>query len=202
MRKPVGNCDVVDRDLDVLDHAAPVLDPLPWPLMLMKQSDAADQRQILHVIAPGARLRVEERQLPRVGIGDEDGLQEPLRVAMHGKDGAAVPPLEKPFKRLRLALHAMDGLRLRPVFIDGENKTAIQHLLVEIDGRRRQEDHHRAFDAVLMREQAPRRRVFARAWRWSTRLRTATASTHRPRECTPSSSTMASTLCFKSCSPM
>ena len=84
---------------------------------------------------------------------------------MHGKDRVAVLPLEQPFDRLRLALHAMDGLRLLAVFVDREDHAAVQHLLVEIDGRRGQEDHHRPFDAVLMRQQAARRRVFAGRWR-------------------------------------
>ena len=163
MREPVGDGYIVHRDLDVFDRAAIVLDRLRWPLILMQQRHAADERQILHVVAPGPRLRVVEGQLPRVGIDDRDRLQEPLRVAMHGKHRVAVPPPQQPFDRLRLALHSMDSLRLRPVFIDGENKAAVQHFLVEIDGRGCQEDHHRAFDSILMGQQAPCRRVFAGA---------------------------------------
>ena len=167
----------------------------------MQQRDAADERQILHVVAPRPRLAVEEGQLPRVGIDHGDGLQEPLRVAMHGKDRVAVPPLQQPFERLRLALHPMDGLRLLAVFVDREHKAAVQHLLVEIDRRRRQEDHHRPFDAVLMREQPARRRVFAGAGDGQHAFRLQQLQ-RIGRRCAPSSSTMASTLCFRSFSPM
>ena len=39
------------------------LDGLHRPLVLVQQRDRADQRQVLHVIAPRARLAVEEGQL-------------------------------------------------------------------------------------------------------------------------------------------
>ena len=74
MRQPVRNSDVFQRDFDVLDGAASVLDRLAWPLVLMQQGDAADERQILHVVAARACLHIEERQLSRVGICNEDGL--------------------------------------------------------------------------------------------------------------------------------
>ena len=59
-------------DFDVFDALAVVLDGFARPLMLVQQRDRADQRQILHVVAPRARLAVEERQLPRVRIDHED----------------------------------------------------------------------------------------------------------------------------------
>ena len=63
-RQPVGNGDVIERDFDVLDGPAIVLDRLPGALPLMQQSDSADERQILRVVAPGPRLAVQERQAP------------------------------------------------------------------------------------------------------------------------------------------
>jgi hypothetical protein len=80
---------------------------------------------------------------------------------MDGEDCTAVAPFEQPFERLRLALHPVDRAGLLAFFIDGEDQTAVQQLLVQLDRRRRQEDHHRAFDAVLVRDMTARFRVFA-----------------------------------------
>ena len=40
-----------------------MLDGLDRPLVLVQQGDGADQRQVLHVVAPRAGLVVQERQL-------------------------------------------------------------------------------------------------------------------------------------------
>ena len=40
--------------------------------------------------------------------------------------------------------------------------TAVQELLVDLDGRRREEDHHRAAHPVLLGHEPPARRVLAR----------------------------------------
>ena len=73
-------------------------------------------------------------------------VRQPLRVAMHGKDRIPFLTIGQTFDRLRFALDAMDGLRLLAVFIDGQDHAAVQHLFVEIDRRRREEDHHRPIE--------------------------------------------------------
>ena len=52
--------------------------------------------------------------------------------------------------------------RLLPALVDGEDKAAVQKLLVDVHGRRRQEDHHRPLDAVFLRHHAAGVRVLAR----------------------------------------
>src|ERR1017187_9590054 len=94
---------------------------------------AADERQILGVVAPGPRLAVQERQAWRVGIDDRDRLQEPLRVAMQAQQLVAVLAAQQPLDGLRLALYPVDGLGLRPLFIHSENQAAVQQFLVYVD---------------------------------------------------------------------
>ena len=146
-------------------------DGLPWPLVLVQQRDGANQRQIFHVVAPRPGLAVEEGQFPRVRIGYEERLEQPLRVAMDCRIVFAVLPRQQPFERLRLALLFVDGLGLRAVFVHRQHQAAIQQLFVQVYRRGGEEDHHRAFDAILMRDEPPRRGVFARCSRWSARLR-------------------------------
>ena len=62
---------------------------------------------------------------------------------------------QQAFERLRLALQPVDGLRLLAVLVHRQHQAAVQQFLVDVDGRGRQEDHHRAFDAVLLRDQPP-----------------------------------------------
>src|SRR5574341_210280 len=50
----------------------------------------------------------------------------------------------------------MNGARLFPVFINGQDNAAIQKLFVNFNGRRRQQDHHRPFNPVLVRDPAGR----------------------------------------------
>jgi len=79
--------DVGWNDFDVLnalaarEHACFVR-----PLVLMKKHDRANEREVLHVIAPGARLRIEERQLLGVWIGNEDRLDQALHVLLEAMD--------------------------------------------------------------------------------------------------------------------
>jgi len=51
------------------------------------------------------------------------------------------------------ALQAMDGLGLRAPLVHAQHNAAVQQLFVDLDGRRRQEDHHRTFHAVLLRHE-------------------------------------------------
>ena len=137
------------------------VDGLPWPLILVQERDGADEREVLHVIAPRARAAVEEGQLARVGIHHQHGLQEPLRVAMHAEDFFALVPGQQPFDGLRFALLSVDRLRLRAVLVHGQHQTAVEKFFVEIDRRRGEEEHHRAFDAILVRDEPSGRGVFA-----------------------------------------
>jgi hypothetical protein len=67
MREPIGDSDVVERDLYIVNRSATMLDRLLRSLPLMKEGDAADQRQVLHVVASGPGLAVLERQLAGMG---------------------------------------------------------------------------------------------------------------------------------------
>ena len=82
MRQAIGRVDIVERDFDVLDGLAVVGRRLYRPLVLVKQGDAANQRQVFHVIAAGSGLAVQKRQLPGKGIDDKHRFQQPLRVAV------------------------------------------------------------------------------------------------------------------------
>ena len=53
------------------------------------------------------------------------------------------------------------GLFLR--FVHRQHKAAVQEFFVDFNGRRRQEDHHRPLDVVLLRFHPARVRVFAGA---------------------------------------
>lgn len=60
------------------------------PGLQMQQADAADEREILEMIAARPGLIVEEGQLTSAGISHVHRAQEPLRVAMHGQDAVAI----------------------------------------------------------------------------------------------------------------
>jgi len=94
-----------------------------------------------------------EGQLAREGVGDEERPQETLRVLVHLADPAAVSVHEQALQLqgLPLALQLVDGARLLAALVDGEHDTAIEKLLVHLDRRRREHDHHRAFHVVLVR---------------------------------------------------
>ncbi len=55
----------------------------------------------------------------------------------------------------------MDRARLLSILIDRQDQTAIEQLFIDFDGGGRQEDHHRTLDAILMRHELARRRIFA-----------------------------------------
>ena len=71
-------------------------DPLDLPLVLVEERDRADQGQVLQVIAPRARLVVDERQPLGVGVGDEERPEEPLGVLVALDQGPLVGLGEQP----------------------------------------------------------------------------------------------------------
>ena len=81
---------------------------------------------------------------------------------MEADDPVLVFSGQEPFDRLGLALQLVDPLRLLAVLVDREDEAAVQELLVDDGGRRRQKDHHRPFDAVLLRDEAAGVRVLPR----------------------------------------
>lgn len=64
------------------------------------------------MIAAHARAVVGKGELPRVGVGDEQRLEQPLRVAMDFQDRLALLFGQQALERLLLALQLVDGLRL------------------------------------------------------------------------------------------
>ncbi len=81
----VGHRDVFQRHLDVFDLAVVVLDGPHRALMLVQERDGADQRQVLHVVAARAGLVVQEGQTFREGIGNQQGPEQALGIAVEGQ---------------------------------------------------------------------------------------------------------------------
>ena len=202
MRERVGLGDILRRGFDVLDDFAAGAQGLDGPLVLVQQRDGVDQGEILFMIAPGAGLVGEEGQAVGVGVDHGQGAQEALGVLMQGEQAGFVLPGGQPRQGALLALAAVDGFGLLAAFVHREHEAAVHQFLVDLDGRRRQEDHDRAFDAVLLGDEVAGSRVFARRWQSSIRLRTARASGHRRREQHLASSAMARILCLRFVSPM
>ena len=55
----------------------------------------------------------------------------------------------------------MDGPRLGAVLVDGQDQAAVTQLLVQLGGCRRQQQHHRALDAIRVGREPPGRRILA-----------------------------------------
>ena len=134
---------------------------LHLPLVLEEKGDGLDELEVLDVVAPHPRLLVEEGEARGVGVVDEEGAEEPLgvpvdlqclRLATRGQDAV---------ERRGPPLQLVDAPRLLPALVDGQDEAAVEELLVDLDRRRRQEDHHRPFDAVLLRDEPSRLRVLA-----------------------------------------
>ena len=81
---------------------------------------------------------------------------------MHPQHLRPLLPRPQPFERLRLALLFVDRLRLCAVLVHRQHQAAIQKFFVHVDRGRRQEDHHRPFHAILMRDEAACCGVLAR----------------------------------------
>jgi hypothetical protein len=86
----VGEADVVERGLDVLERLAGVLDAAHGALVLVKQSDGLDDREVLRVVSAHARLVVGERKLVGPRIDDVKRPQQALRVLVDGNDAVAL----------------------------------------------------------------------------------------------------------------
>ena len=156
-----GQLDIGRRGLDVFERFAAARVPPDFPLVLVQQRNRLDQGQELHVIAPGTRAVGGEAHFERVRVGDRKRTQQPLRVAMHGKDVDALLACPESLQRLRLALLLVNRPRLRLVLVHRQHHATVQQLFVDVDGRRGQEDHHRTLDPVFMRAQTARVRVLA-----------------------------------------
>ncbi len=106
LHEPVRRGDVFTRGFDI---GKAVLG-LHRALVLIEQRDGADQRQILHVVAPHARKRVGKRQFIDKRIHHEQRLQQPLSILMQADELLAPLPLQQACEGLLLALQAMNGL--------------------------------------------------------------------------------------------
>src|SRR5262249_25962603 len=126
-----------------------------------EERDRFDELQVLRVIAPGARPVVQEGELTDVGVDDVERPEEALRVVVAAMDLDAFLRRPQALQRLRPALQLVDPPRLLASLVDRQDKRAVEELLVDLYRRRRQEDHHRPFDAVLLRDETARARILA-----------------------------------------
>ena len=78
------------------------------------------------MVAPRARLVVEEREFPHVGIGHEERLEKPLRVAVQAQDFLTLPSCQQAFDGLRFALLLVDRLRLLAALVHGQHQATVQ----------------------------------------------------------------------------
>jgi hypothetical protein len=79
MRQAIGQRDIVERDLDILDHLAPDRRGLQRSLVLVQKRDRIDQRQVLGMIAAHAGGFAAERQRFGIGIDHRHRPQQRLR---------------------------------------------------------------------------------------------------------------------------
>ena len=113
------------------------------------------------MVAPRPGPAVEEGQLLGEGVGDEQRPQQPLGVLLDLHDLVPVLVGEQSVQRLALPLKRVDGPGLGPLLVDGQDQATVEELLVHVDGRGRQHDHHRPLDPVLVGDEPPRLRVLA-----------------------------------------
>lgn len=143
VRDGVGLADVLGRRLDVRDGLASIEHGLHRPLVLVQQRHGVDEGEVYLMIAPRARLVTEERQPVGIRVHYRQRAQQPLGVLVQLDQARLVLPGLQPRQRAPLALKPVDGLGLRVASIDAEHHAAVQQLFVDLDGGRRQEDHHR-----------------------------------------------------------
>ena len=135
---------------------------LHLPLVLVQQRDGLDE---LRYLTWSRRVRVfSSRKVRREakGLCDEERAQEPLGVPVDLQDAVrascrARSPRASEARRCSWWMRP----RLLAALVDRQHEAAVQQLLVDLDRRGRQEDHHRPFDAVLLRDEPPRLRVLA-----------------------------------------
>ena len=66
-------------------------------------------------------------------------------------------------QRAPFALQLMNAPGLLGALVHRQRQTTVLQLLIEINRRRRQKNHHRAFNVIFLRHHFARRRVFAGA---------------------------------------
>ncbi|OQC68361.1 MAG: hypothetical protein BWX48_00069 [Verrucomicrobia bacterium ADurb.Bin006] len=162
-REFVRQRDVIERDFHELDDAAVDEVLAVRPLVLVEQGNRINEREIFLVVAPVACARRGERERRRERIDDRQRRQEPLRVAEFREQVFALLVRQQTRERAPLALHAMNALGLRRALVHRQRQAAVLQLLVQVNGRGRQENHHRAFDVIFLRDHLAGRGVFARA---------------------------------------
>ena len=81
-------------------------------LMLVQQSDAADQRKVFHMVAACARAITEERQLLRKRVHNMQRFQESLCISVDAKNAITLNLAFQPVEGFRFALQVVDCLRL------------------------------------------------------------------------------------------
>ena len=128
MSQPVGDGDVVDRHLDVLDALTLMHHRLERPLVLVQECQRADQRQVLEMIPPRSRAVVPKGQRPGVGVHDQERPEQALRILVELSHPRAVPLGQEACQRLPFPLLAMDRSRLRAILIDREHEAPVAQL--------------------------------------------------------------------------
>src|ERR1700758_3201921 len=88
MGQRVGERDVIERDLDILDSLLPALEGTYRALMLVQEGDRIDEGQILLMIAPQPRGLIREGQPLRIWVQYLQRFQQPLCVLVQRAQGA------------------------------------------------------------------------------------------------------------------
>ena len=128
-RQSVRGRDVLQRDFDMLDtfHFA------PWPLVLVKQGDGADERQIFFLVAAKPGVFVREREPTGERIMHRQRLQKPLRVAVRLPQRGGADFAQVAFDGFFLALQLMDAPRLLARFVHRQREAAVGQFLVDFN---------------------------------------------------------------------
>ena len=116
----------------------------------MQQRDCADEREVFHVVAARPRAIAQEGELHREGVDDVDGFEEALGILVGVEDTLFLQVALQAAEHFCLALEQVDGFGLLARFVDGQDEAAVEQLFVNIDRRRGEEDHDRAFDVVFL----------------------------------------------------
>ena len=128
-----------------------------------KQRDGVNERQIFFVVAPVARARRGERQARRIRIQHVHRLQQPLRVAKFFQHVLPFRLGDESRQRAPFPLQPMDAPGLLGALVHRQRQTTVLKFFVQVNRRRRQKNHHRAFDVIFLRHHFAGGRVFAGA---------------------------------------
>ena len=113
----------------------------PRALILVEERDRTDEREVLDVIAPRARAIVEKGQRrPAHGLATRRGLRRRWAFRWSFTSRALLFSCQEPSDGFRFPLPEMDLPRLLAVLVDRKDEAAIEELLVDLGGRRRQEN--------------------------------------------------------------